>query len=746
MARRIQSPRPLGATTRARPLRLLHKPSAVFEVRALHVPGRGKPHTEAGYFDDAEKAADAAIALDKRKPAGIYVTLNPVDAALLARSPNIITPYLEPTTSDGDVTGRLWLPLDFDAKRPSGISSTEAEQQAALDAARWCRDWLTGEGWPLPVFGSSGNGGHLLYRVELPNTEEVTGIAQAAIEAVAAAVEREHGERVEVDRKVFNPARIWRLYGTVARKGHDMPERPHRRSELVDVPAKLALVPVETLRELAATLKDSESDSHTGRDGRTYGDHRLDVPKWLAARGVAFRVKDRPDRFGRTVYILERCPFDEGHGGNGEVSIMQGPDGKLGAACMHNSCTSKGWQEFRDAIGRPEPEHWDPPLGRRHRDNGEGGPSVDESPVEPSARRPEKRRFRHYSMAELDALDLKEDYLLRHALVTGTPGVIGGREKTLKTLIALDCGISVATFTPWLGHFEPVRSTSVVYFVGEGGLTVVRDYARRVAAAKGFALKDVRQFYICDEVPTLNSDRDIQAAIDTMTDTEAELVFFDPLYLMLTGDAKASNVYAMGALFARMLRACLTVGVTPILLHHFQKSWPVGEAPQISALSQAGISEFVGQWLLANRLREYDEEQPGKHDLIIRLGSRVGFSSGWAVHVEEGRVDDESGRYWQPTVTVPSEARRQAAEQRKEVEADREERALKDARKAIVKVMAKLRKPHDRASIADRTCIKRQRFNAAWASLVDDGGVVEAGSVTKGNRQSYPTYKLGEDR
>ena len=40
-------------------------------------------------------------------------------------------------------------------------------------------------------------------------------------------------DRVTVDTANFNAARIWKLYGTVSRKGDDTPDRPHRRSRIL---------------------------------------------------------------------------------------------------------------------------------------------------------------------------------------------------------------------------------------------------------------------------------------------------------------------------------------------------------------------------------------------------------------------------------------------------------------------------------------------------------------------------------
>ena len=125
-------------------LDLLTVPGGVVEIRALKVPGRGKPYTIAGYFRELNKAAEAAVKLDDRKAAGIYMVLNEIDPALYARSPDQVTEYLDETTSDANIIRRRWFPLDFDPIRASGVSSTNKEHDEALRVARECRDWLTG--------------------------------------------------------------------------------------------------------------------------------------------------------------------------------------------------------------------------------------------------------------------------------------------------------------------------------------------------------------------------------------------------------------------------------------------------------------------------------------------------------------------------------------------------------------------------------------------------------------------------
>jgi hypothetical protein len=119
----------------------------VIEVRVL---ADGATHS--GYFDDHTLLALAVEALDADPSvAGIYVTLNDVNPALLARRANRIKMRLsrkDATTADADILRRRWFPVDIDPVRPSGVSSTDAEHDAALAAAERIAIWLVEQGFP----------------------------------------------------------------------------------------------------------------------------------------------------------------------------------------------------------------------------------------------------------------------------------------------------------------------------------------------------------------------------------------------------------------------------------------------------------------------------------------------------------------------------------------------------------------------------------------------------------------------
>ena len=206
----------------------------VRELRALGIPmPYGKPCVVAGWYTDFEKMANDAVVLEDRQATGVYFTLNAVNPAFLARANNRTEDYAKPTTGDGDIIQRLWLPFDVDPVRPTGISSSAKELQLAWERAKMLRSWIKKNLGSYPEISAfSGNGFHHLCAIALPNDAESNDYVRDVINEAADLLDDEH---VHVDRNVFNAARIWKLPGTLARKGDEVPEqgRLHRRSRLI---------------------------------------------------------------------------------------------------------------------------------------------------------------------------------------------------------------------------------------------------------------------------------------------------------------------------------------------------------------------------------------------------------------------------------------------------------------------------------------------------------------------------------
>ena len=134
---------------------------------------------------------------------------------------------------------RRWLLIDCDPVRPSGISSSDQEHGRAIATACGIWDDLRSIGWPDPVVCDSGNGAHLLYRLDLANTPAVTQSIKATLAGIA---QHSAPDDVAVDVNVYNASRITKLYGTITRKGDHTQERPHRRSRILEIPDELKVV------------------------------------------------------------------------------------------------------------------------------------------------------------------------------------------------------------------------------------------------------------------------------------------------------------------------------------------------------------------------------------------------------------------------------------------------------------------------------------------------------------------------
>jgi len=318
----------------AQALAALFPAGGVVEVRAL-----ADRFTHSGYFDDLAKCAEAAAALDADPEVrGIYVTLNEVNPALLARRANRVKMRLtrsDPTTADADIVRRRWLPIDLDPVRPSGVSSTEEEHDTALRKADEIALWLVEQGFPEPIKADSGNGAHLLYRVDLPNDAAATALVKGVLTTLDALFS---DGTVTVDTANYNPARIWKLYGTCSRKGDHTPERPHRRAKILSAPEHAEVAAPELLRRIAGLLP-VKAPAPTSKASP------FDLGRWLSEHALAVR-STRPWQ-GGTLHVLEDCPFSGAH--HDGAFAIQFPSGAVYAGCHHASCGGgvQRWPELR---------------------------------------------------------------------------------------------------------------------------------------------------------------------------------------------------------------------------------------------------------------------------------------------------------------------------------------------------------------------------------------------------------------
>ena len=220
----------------AKTIETLYRPGDVFECRILGVDsGYGKKNYCGFFLYDGTNALQIVEEILKIPPGmGIYLTLNPVYSSLLACSNNRMKiAGTGDSTGDKDVLKRRFFLVDIDPIRKSGTSATNAQTELAKKQAEYIFRYLKSLGWPDPIICFSGNGFHLLYMVDLPTQDN--GLLKNCLEKLALMFDT---DTVTIDTTVANASRITRFYGSVARKGDEVPAMNifHRTSEIIYLP------------------------------------------------------------------------------------------------------------------------------------------------------------------------------------------------------------------------------------------------------------------------------------------------------------------------------------------------------------------------------------------------------------------------------------------------------------------------------------------------------------------------------
>lgn len=294
-----------------------------------------------GYYKNIDKLIEDIKPFEELPDEQIYFTLNEIDDGCYGRAQSEkIIKSPKTTTSDNNITRRVWVLIDYDPVRVVGTNATDEEFELAHKKAQQVFSYLRSVGFNDPVICKSGNGYHTVYRCDLPNTEEVKDILSRFLQSIALMFT---DDKVDIDESVFNAARICKLYGTTAKKGANLPERPWRMSEIVYVPDEIKVNDISLFQAVANLLQKEEQKvaiqtQHAGQPfelERFLDEHHVQYKKEVCAKW--------------TKYVLDHCFFKPEHNKK-DAAIIQMASGAIKYTCLHNSCQQHTWQEVRQML------------------------------------------------------------------------------------------------------------------------------------------------------------------------------------------------------------------------------------------------------------------------------------------------------------------------------------------------------------------------------------------------------------
>jgi hypothetical protein len=308
------------------------------DARVVELRHQHGERWESGTFDKLEPLEDTIR--ERADDGNLYTSLN---------RPNVhaINRMGARAICDDDIATICRVVFDLDPRRPAGTASTDHELANAVRARDLLVRTLTAHGWPMPALGMSGNGAHAVYRcciVAAPLWRQRAAALYAGLRGKLRADLDALG--VDFDPVVRNPGRIWRLYGSINRKGTPTPDRPHRRAEIRLPAGAWQPVKAATVERTAAVLSpvvQREQAAVRRERGRVdgSGDYgTLDAIAWFKSHNAYIREIDA----GKYAVI---CPW---HGEHTTPSPVSGSDTVIWTTsrtgwptwhCSHAHCSDR---------------------------------------------------------------------------------------------------------------------------------------------------------------------------------------------------------------------------------------------------------------------------------------------------------------------------------------------------------------------------------------------------------------------
>lgn len=370
--------------------------SELVEIRIL-----GK-FAYSGYYKNIDKLIEDIKPYEDLPDEQIYFTLNDIDDGCYGRAQcEKIVKSPKNTTNDNNITHRSWVLIDYDPVRVAGTNATDEEFELAHVKAQQVFSYLRSVGFNDPVICKSGNGWHTLYKCDLPNTEEVRDILSRFLQSVAFMF---NDSKVDIDEAVFNAARICKLYGTTAKKGANLPERPWRMSDIVYVPDEIKTNDISLFQAVANILPKEEPKQTLPYSYRGGGNEPFDLEKFLNEHGVQYK-KESCSKWDK--FVLNHCFFNPEHKGK-DAAIIQMASGAIKYTCLHNSCQHHTWQEVRQMLDphayEPKQNQYTQPYNQQRQQH-QAQPLPPQQVIKPETKELGKKWF---SMKDIKKINLND--------------------------------------------------------------------------------------------------------------------------------------------------------------------------------------------------------------------------------------------------------------------------------------------------------------------------------------------------
>jgi len=235
-----------------------------------------------------------------------------------------------------------------------------------------------------------------------------------------------------------------------------------------------------------------------------------------------------------------------------------------------------------------------------------------------------EERFPVARVCDLDVEEIEQRWLIEDLWSASAVGLIGGQPKCLKSWLALEMAVSVASATPCLGRYAVEDPGPTLVYLAEDSLAAVRQRISALALRRGVRLEQLPLHVITAASMRVDLERDQVRLKETVRSTRPRLLVLDPLVRIHRLDENSSADVSGFLAYLRELQRELDVAI--VLVHHTRKNLTPGRAAGQSLRGSGDFHAWSDSGLYLSKTRGGDllvtvehRSAPAPEPLSIRL-------------------------------------------------------------------------------------------------------------------------------
>ena len=346
-----------------------------------------------------------------------------------------------------------------------------------------------------------------------------------------------------------------------------------------------------------------------------------------------------------------------------------------------------------------------------------------------------------YPLNKFIEQDHKTEFLIEGCITVAQPGVFAARSKALKTTVALDAALSIATGRKFLGKFWVPEAHPCGIISAESGGATLSESFQRIATAKELFVSGIENLHVSTKMPPLKTPEGRASLERFIEEKDLRCVFVDPTYKALPGvdDTQLSkmseHLFPISDIVDR-------TGCSIVMVHHNKKTPRQPGAhyvePTIEDIQGSGYQQWGRFFLLLNKRREWEPSE-GRHWLWLRMEGSAGFGSRHFLDVHEGRYTDAGGRVWDIELSDPCEGAEREKQERK---ATQQIGQMEADRSAVCDLLAKHPEGLTKTKAKTLSGVSGRRWSDVLKTMFKEGDIETTEVIVSNHKTPHDGIKL----